>query len=87
MVYRQALSIMPSEEGPTQKVQRQLQDPATIGDVVDFTDMRLLGDKDKLFDTQQSVRNCASVYNKDLCVSVCVVHIMMYFSANQCVKK
>ena len=52
---------MPSEEGPAQKVQRQSQDSATIGDVVDFGDIRMFGSADKgqsLFDPQQSV-SCA----------------------------
>lgn len=59
IVYRQALSIMPSEEGPSQKIQRQAPDSATIGDIVDFTEMRMLesADKDQQFFSMQSVRN------------------------------
>lgn len=54
---RQALSIMPSEEGPAQKMQRQVKDPATIGDIIDFNDMHVLEPADKsqqYFDAQQS---------------------------------
>ena len=46
---------MPSQEGPVQKMQRQTQDSATIGDIIDFTEMRMLeaADKDQqYFDTQ-----------------------------------
>ena len=56
---------MPLEEGPAQKIQRQSQDSATIGDIVDFGDIRMFGSADKdqpLFDTQQSVRSCALAY-------------------------
>ena len=55
---------MPSEEGPAQKYQRQSEDPATIGDIVDFDDIRMFDSADKdqpLFDTQQSVRSCALI--------------------------
>ena len=61
IVVRQALSIMPSEEGPAQKMQRQVKDPATIGDIIDFNDMHVLEPADKsqqYFDAQQSVSNC-----------------------------
>ena len=61
IVGRQALPIMASEEGPAQKMQRQVKDSATIGDIIDFNDMRMLESADKsqqYFDTQQSVSNC-----------------------------
>ncbi|XP_065913236.1 heat shock factor protein 4-like isoform X2 [Dysidea avara] len=56
---RQALSIMPADEGPAQKIQRQsATSPATIGDIVDFTGVRMLdqdGDNDQqLFESQLS---------------------------------
>lgn len=70
VVGRQALSIMPSQEGPVQKMQRQSDDSATIGDIIDFTDMRMLEavDKDQQFYDTQSVSLC-------VCVCMCTTYV------------
>ena len=79
VVDRQALSIMPSQEGPVQKMQRQNEDSATIGDIIDFTDMRMLeaADKDQqFFDTQSVSFVCVQAY---ICVCVCVVCVCIAY--------
>lgn len=57
---------MPADDGPPQKVQRQsANSSATIGDIVDFTGVRMSnqGDNnDQLFEPQQSVSDCSSLY-------------------------
>jgi len=63
---------MPADEGPAQKIQRQsVNSPATIGDIVDFTNVHMLdqgGDNNdqQLFEPQPSV----SVYVR-ACVCAC----------------
>jgi len=77
---------MPSEEGPAQKIQRQSQDSATIGDIVDFTEVRMLADKEELFDTQQSVRNCTLCIVREYQFRFCLYNYV-FLSANRCIKQ
>ena len=89
---RQALSIMPADEGPAQKIQRQsATSPATIGDIVDFTGVRMLdqdGDNDQqLFESQLSVSIVCVCVCVHVCVCVCVcmcvcVHVCHYSTIN-----